>query len=251
VYGWVLDAAWGLAGAGRRLHGETWRAMCGLADFVARNWRRPDAGIWEVRGEQRHYVHSKLMGWLTLDRAVALADTHRTSGRRVRRWSAQQRALADEIRAKGFDPQRGCYVRSYGSPELDGALLLLPSLGFEEPGSPRLEATVAAIQRELHAGGPLLYRYRPANQGTERTEGAFLACSFWLVDALARLGHREEAGSLFEDLCKRSNVLGLFAEEMDPLTGEHLGNFPQGLTHAALLQAAMALEGEGDLRPRS
>jgi GH15 family glucan-1,4-alpha-glucosidase len=239
VYGWVLDAAWGMVRSGRRLDGETWRGMSGLADYVALSWRRPDASIWEVRGEERHYVHSKLMGWLALDRAVLIARTHRTRRRRVQRWQAERDTLAADVRARGFDPYRGSYVRSYGAPDLDAALLLLPALGFEEPESPRLSGTVSAIRAEL-ATGPFVYRY-PPSEGEAETEGAFLACSFWLVDALARMGRTSEATEVFESLLAHANDLGLFAEEMDPRTGEHLGNFPLGLTHATLIQAALSL----------
>ena len=213
--------------------------MSSLADFVAESWRRPDASMWEVRGEERHYVHSKLMGWLALDRAVRIAGTHRTRRRRVERWQNERDTLAADVRARGFDPHRGSYVRSYGAPDLDAALLILPAIGFEEPGSPRLSGTVSAIRAEL-ATGPFVYRYRPS-ESEAGTEGAFLACSFWLVDALARLGRASEAAEVFESLLAHANDLGLFAEEMDPVTGEHLGNFPQGLTHAALIQAALSL----------
>jgi GH15 family glucan-1,4-alpha-glucosidase len=147
--------------------------------------------------------------------------------------------LAAEVRARGFDPHRDSYVRSYGARDLDAALLLLLALGFEEPGSPRLSGTVSAIRAEL-ATGPFVYRY-PPSESESGAEGAFLACSFWLVDALARLGRRGEAAEIFESLLAHANDLGLFAEEMDPATGDHLGNFPQGLTHAALIQAALSL----------
>jgi GH15 family glucan-1,4-alpha-glucosidase len=248
VYGWVLDAAWGMVRSDLRLNAETWRGMSGLADFVTERWRRPDASMWEVRGEERHYVHSKLMGWLALDRAVRIAGTHRTRRHRVERWQSERDALAADVRARGFDPQRGSYVRSYGAHDLDAALLLLPALGFEEPESGRLSGTVAAIRAEL-ATGPFVYRY-PPSESEAGTEGAFLACSFWLVDALARLGRMDEAEGAFESLLVHANDLGLYAEEMDPATGEHLGNFPQGLTHAALIQAALSLrapvaQGEG------
>ncbi len=239
VYGWVLDAAWVMVRSRRQLHAETWRTMSGLADLVAELWRHPDASMWEVRGEERHYVHSKLMGWLALDRAVRIAGTHRTRRRRVERWQAERDSLAADVRARGFDPRRGSYVRSYGAADLDAALLLLPALGFEDPGSPRLSGTVSAIRAEL-ATGPFVYRY-PPSESEAGTEGAFLACSFWLVDALARLGNVGEAAGLFESLLDHANDLGLFGEEMDPSTGMHLGNFPQGLTHAALIQAALSL----------
>jgi GH15 family glucan-1,4-alpha-glucosidase len=242
VYGWVVDAAWALVRSGQTLEREMWRAVTRFADFVAESWKDPDAGIWEVRDTTAHYVHSKLMGWLALDRAVRMAGSNPTRTSRVERWSREKAALAADIRERGFDPVRATYVRAYGSKELDAALLLLPVVEFEEQGSPRISGTIDAIRRELNAGGPLLYRYPPGSDGLGGKEGAFLPCSFWLVQALAMTGRHEEADRLFDQLCARSNDLGLFSEEMDPSTGEHLGNFPQALTHAALIQAALALE---------
>jgi GH15 family glucan-1,4-alpha-glucosidase len=240
-YGWVLDAAWLLERAGHHLYSETWRAMRAFADLVARRWREPDAGIWEIRDDAAQHVHSKLMGWLALDRALRIADTHRLSARRRRRWRTARADIAAEIGAKGFDSAKGSYTRSYGSTDLDAAVLVLPLLGVEDPDSPRLRGTIDAIRAELGAGGPLLYRYPPGRDGLPGTEGAFLPCSFWLVQALARIGCVGEAHELFEALLAHASPLGLYAEEMDPATGAHLGNFPQALTHAALVQAALAL----------
>jgi GH15 family glucan-1,4-alpha-glucosidase len=240
-YGWVLDAAWVLVQAGHHLYSETWRAMRGFADLVARRWHEPDAGIWEIRDDAAHHVHSKCMAWLALDRALRIADTHRLPARQRRRWQAARDAIAADVKARGFDPAKGSYTRSYGSGDLDAALLILPLLGIEELDSPRVRGTIDAIRRELSAGGPLLYRYPPGRDGLPGTEGAFLPCSFWLVQALARTGRRPEAVELFQALLDHASPLGLYAEEMDPSTGAHLGNFPQALTHAALIQAALAL----------
>ena len=245
-YGWVLDAAWVLEQAGHPLYSETWRAMRGFADLVACRWGDPDAGIWEIRDDAAHHVHSKLMGWLALDRALRIAETHRLSVRQRRRWQAARDALAVEVKTRGFDPAVGSYTRSYGSTDLDAALLILPLLGIEDPDSPRVRDTVNAIRSELSAGGPLLYRYPPGRDGLPGTEGAFLPCSFWLVQALAHTGRRREAVELFEALLDKANPLGLYGEEMDPATGAHLGNFPQALTHAALIQAALALRDTQD-----
>ena len=219
-----------------------WRAVAGFADFVARRWKGPDAGIWEVREVMAHYVHSKLMAWMALDRAVRLAEAHRVRRARLDRWRRERDALAVAVRERGFDPDRETYVRAFGSNELDAALLILPALEFEPERSPHVTGTIRAIRRELGAGGPLLFRYPPGSDGLDGVEGAFLPCSFWLVQALARTGRLEEAHRLFDQLSARSNDLGLYAEEMDPRTGEFLGNFPQALTHAALVQAALALE---------
>jgi GH15 family glucan-1,4-alpha-glucosidase len=185
------------------------------------------------------------MGWFALDRAVGLARSYPARRSRVDRWSRARDAIAADVRQRGFDTDRGSYVRAYGSSELDAALLILPALEFDPPESPRVTGTIESIRRELSAGGPLLYRYPPGSDGLEGTEGAFLACSFWLVLALARSGRLEDARALFEDLCARSNDLGLYAEEIHPSSGEHLGNFPQALTHATLAQAALALQATG------
>ncbi|MFC0531183.1 glycoside hydrolase family 15 protein [Phytohabitans kaempferiae] len=240
-YGWVVDAAWVLVQAGQHLYGETWRAMRGFTDLVARRWAEPDAGIWEIRGDPAHHVHSKLMGWLALDRALCIAETHRVPAAQRRRWQTARDALAAEVRARGFDPAKGSYTRSYGSANLDAALLLMPVIGLDDPDSPRVRGTIAATRAELSAGGPLLYRYPPGRDGLPGTEGAFLPCSFWLVQALAATGQRAEAVALFEALLAHASPLGLYAEEMDPATRDHLGNYPQTLTHAALIQAALAI----------
>ncbi|MEO3776495.1 glycoside hydrolase family 15 protein [Micromonospora sp. B11E3] len=239
-YGWVIDAAWAFAQAGHRLYPETWRAVRGFADVVARCWREPDAGIWEVRAPAQH-VHSKLMGWLALDRALRIADTHPLSDRQRRRWREARDAIAAEVRTRGFDPTAGSYVRCYGSRDLDAALLVLPLLGMDSVGSSRVHGTIDAVRDRLSAGGPLLYRYPPGRDGFPGTEGAFLPCSFWLVQALARTGRRGEAVELFQTMLDHASPLGLYAEELDPATGAHLGNYPQTLTHAALVQAALAI----------
>jgi GH15 family glucan-1,4-alpha-glucosidase len=241
-YGWVLDAAWNFTDRGHRLDGETWRTMRGFADRVADTWQQPDAGIWERRDAPRHHVHSKLMAWLALDRAARIAD--RRGGRaaaRVRAWCAARDQIADDVRRHGYDDALGAYTAAYGSGDLDAAVLVLPLLAIEQDGSPRVTSTVHAIREHLGAGGPLLYRYR-GDDGLAGGEGAFLPCSFWLVQALARTGHQAEARDLFDELVELGGPLGLYAEEMDPDTREHLGNYPQALTHAALLQAALALQ---------
>jgi GH15 family glucan-1,4-alpha-glucosidase len=240
-YGWVLDAAWLLVRAGQHLYSETWRAMRGFADEVANRWTEPDAGIWEIRGDGAHHVHSKLMAWLALDRALRIAVTHRTPARQLARWQIQREAIAAEVTIRGFNSALGSYTRSYGSTDLDAAVLLLPLLDFEPADSPRLRGTIDAIAQQLGAGGPLVYRYPPGQDGLPGIEGAFLPCSFWLVQALAVTGRSAEAHELFDQLCALASPLGLFAEEMDPATGRHLGNYPQALTHAALLQAALSL----------
>jgi len=240
-YGWVLDAAWLLTKAGRPLYAETWRAMASFADTIATAWRSTDAGIWEVRGDEAHHVHSKLMAWLALDRALRIAEVRRTSAKRIARWRRERDAIAADVRAHGYNDELGSYTRSYGSYDLDAALLILPLLEIEPADSPRTRGTVDAVRRALGAGGPLVYRYPPGTDGLPGTEGAFLACSFWLVQALARTGRRGEALELFDNLIGFGGPLGLFAEEIDPTSRRALGNYPQALSHATLVQAALAL----------
>jgi GH15 family glucan-1,4-alpha-glucosidase len=240
-YGWVLDAAWLLTRAGRSPYGETWRAMAGFADTIASEWHKPDAGIWEVRGDEAHHVHSKLMSWLALDRALRIAGARRANVKRVQTWREQRDAIAAEIRGCGFAPELGSYTRSYGSRDVDAALLVLPLLEIEPPDSVRVRNTIDTIRRMLGAGGPFVYRYPPGQDGLPGTEGAFLACSFWLVQALAMTGRRDEAMELFDQLVDLGGTLGLYAEEIDPVTHRALGNYPQALSHAALVQAGLAL----------
>ena len=161
AYGWVIDAVWNYTRAGGKVFREVWRMVSGLADTVAARWDEPDAGIWEVRGDERHYVHSKLMAWLALDRAVRMADERRTRSSRVERWRQERDRLAKDLRDKGVDKDRNRYRRSYGADDLDAAVLLLPVVGFEPIDAPIVGNTIDAIAKELGAGGPLLYRYPP------------------------------------------------------------------------------------------
>jgi GH15 family glucan-1,4-alpha-glucosidase len=240
-YGWVIDAAWLLTRAGHRLYGETWRALRGFANEVANRWRDPDAGIWEIRGPRQQHVHSKFMAWLALDRAIRIAQTHRTPPRQLRRWQTERDALQREVMSRGFDERRCTYTRTYGSDDLDAALLVLPLIGIEPVESRRVHGTIDAVRRELCAGGPLLYRYPPGHDELPGGEGAFLPCAFWLAQALAVTGHIDDATNQLEQLLRLASPLGLYGEEIDPSTGGHLGNFPQALSHATLIQAALAL----------
>jgi GH15 family glucan-1,4-alpha-glucosidase len=241
VYGWVVDAAWLLDRSGHRLHGETWRALCGSADFIVDTWRARDAGIWEVRGDTAHYIHSKLMAWLALDRMTRMSDRHRVRRARRTRWAGARDEIATWIRSNGVDRDRDALVWRSGRPETDAALLLLPILDFEPEGSPLVMGTIDAIREDLEVDRGLVLRYPHGVDELEGEEGAFLPCSFWLVQALARVGKSEEAGELFDLLLSYANDVGLFSEQLDPSTKEPLGNFPQALTHAALVQAALAL----------
>jgi GH15 family glucan-1,4-alpha-glucosidase len=241
VWGALLDSVYLHTKSRDHLPERIWPILKRQVEAAIENWREPDRGIWEIRGDPQHHVHSKLMAWLALDRALRIADTHRLSKRRRRRWRTERDAIAEQVRRDGFSDSRNSYTRSYGSDELDASVLVLPLLGLEQSDGPRVRDTIDAIQRDLGAGGPLLYRYPPGSDGLPGTEGAFLPCAFWLVQALAKTGRVDEAAERFRALLQFATPLGLYAEEMDPVSHEHLGNFPQALSHAALVQAALAL----------
>ena len=251
VYGEVLDAAWHALAAGNAPSEDNWALLGHLLAWLEDGWREEDAGIWEVRGPLRHFTHSKAMAWVAFDRALRVAEATGRPGP-IERW----RGLRDEIKAqvleRGWSERRRAFAQSYGSDELDASLLLLPLVGFLPAADPRVVSTVEAIRRDLEVDG-LVYRYRDAGGGVDGLppgEGAFLACSFWLVEVLALQGRRAEARELFERLLALRNDVGLLAEEYDPAAGRQLGNVPQALSHLALVTAALAL-GEGDTPRRS
>ena len=244
VYGWVLYAGRVMHEAGMSLNRDQWRAMRSFADTLAARWREPDNGIWEVRTPRQHYVHSKVMAWAGLDAGLRLAARY-PAGSRAARWRTERDLLARAIQDRGVDPTRGVYVRAFDAADLDASILVAPMVGFEPDGSGPIEQTIHAVRSELGAGGPLLYRYLPSN---EAREGAFLPCSFWLVDALARTGRSAEAHEVFDQLCGMASPLGLYAEQIDPTTREHIGNFPQAFTHATLLQSLVALNADQGTR---
>ena len=238
-YGHLLESAARVHAATGSLGATTGRELAELADFVAESWSEPDAGIWESRDTPRHYVHSKAMCWTALDRAARLADEGALPDRGAR-WRAECERIRAFIESDGWDESRRSYVRAPGpDADVDAAVLSLPLCAYADARDERFSSTVDAIRRELGAGGPLLYRYT----GADEHEGAFLTCSFWLVDALARAGRRDEGHELMGQLVELANDVGLYGEEMDPSTGEHLGNFPQALVHLALVNAAISLEG--------
>jgi hypothetical protein len=227
-----------------------WPHFRRLAEFASRHWREPDSGIWEVRDRPRHFVHSKAMAWVALDRgariAGALGDRQGAS-----RWAAAAAAVRADVAARGVDPATGSYGRAYGEPAPDASLLMLPLVGFCPATAPAMAATIAAIRAELAPPGTrwpgLLWRYRPGTgDGIEGGEGAFTVCSLWLAEALALAGRPGEARDLLAGLTGLAGDLGLFAEETDPWTGEQLGNLPQALTHIGLINAALCLHGDRD-----
>jgi GH15 family glucan-1,4-alpha-glucosidase len=248
VYGAFLETVWLYVKEGGRLDKDTGKAVAKIADYVCEVWTQKDAGIWEVRNEATHFTQSKGLCWVALDRACRLAEEGVIPDRRER-WREEAEAVHRFVEEHGWDEERGSFIRAPDRPELDARLLTLSLLGFDDPAEPRLRGTVDAVRREL-AEGPLVYRYR-GEDGVEGEEGAFLTCSFWLADALARDGRLDEAVELMDELVQLSNDVGLFSEEMEPESNDFLGNFPQGLTHLALANAAITIADVQELgRPK-
>ncbi len=240
VYGELLDTI-AIAHRAREPGEATWSSTRRLVDWVAVNWRRPDWGIWEARMEPRHHVLSKVMAWAALDRGIRLAEAHRLKAN-AGGWRAEAAAIRAEVLEQGWDPVRATFVQAYGEPALDASVLIIPKVRFLPRTDPRVRSTLEAVRRELGAGPEeLIYRYRTPD-GLDGEEGAFVACSFWMIQNVALTGDLEEAERLFRLLLRRAGPLGLFAEEIDPSTGDHLGNYPLGLSHAALINTAVMFE---------
>jgi GH15 family glucan-1,4-alpha-glucosidase len=245
VYGEVIDCLSLARAAGLDPNADAWNFELTLLDYLESSWRKPDNGIWEMRGERRHFTHSKVMAWVAFDRAIKAVERYGLKAP-VARWRRTRRAIHDQVCREGFNPQRRCFVQYYGSQEVDASLLLLPLVGFLPPTDRRVRATLAAVMRDLTVEG-LLIRYRTTNQVDRLPPGeaAFLPCSFWLADNLKLVGRRTEAEALFGRLLKLRNDLGLLAEEYDSASHRQLGNFPQALTHVALINTARDLSRRG------
>ena len=245
VYGEVLDAL----GHGRRSglpsDPDMWSLQQSLLGHLEEHWDALGHGIWEMRGPQRAFTHSRVMAWVAFDRAVRTVEETGLPGP-ADRWRRIRDEIHREVLAKGFDTDRGTFTQVYGAPEVDASLLLLPLVGFLPGDDPRIRGTVEAIEDQLGLGDGLLLRYRTGDSrdGLPPGEGAFLLCSYWLVDALAMLGRHDDARRTFEHLLTLRNDVGLLAEEYDPASGRLLGNFPQAFSHLGLVDSAFTLGAE-------
>ena len=239
TYGELLHTAWLYARDGNPFDRDIGRRFAGIAGLVCATWRQPDAGIWEVRSKPAHFTQSKMLCAVALDRALQLAERGALPDDHAHRWRTEAAAIRDFVETRCWSDDKHSYVRSAGDDELDASLLLAILHGYSDAHDERMRATIAAIEREL-ADGPYVRRYR-GDDGLSGSEGAFLACSFWLAEALARTGRTDAAGALMEQLIDAANDVGLYSEEIDPHTGEFLGNIPQGLSHLALISAASAI----------
>jgi GH15 family glucan-1,4-alpha-glucosidase len=248
VYGELLDAAHRLQPELGEPSELTRQFLTDLADGAAAHWQEPDHGIWEIRGQPQHFLYSKLMCWVAVDRAIALAGwlkaTHKTA-----QWSRTREDIRAAIEREGWSEQAGAYTQAFGSHQLDASALMLPLTGFLPATHPRMRATIDAIQRDLTGPGGLVYRYRGADDGLTGTEGTFLLCTFWLARCLALAGDTSQARAVFGTAIAHANDVGLLAEEADPHTGELLGNFPQAFSHIGLVNAAWTIAGAEGLLP--
>ncbi|WP_327684934.1 glycoside hydrolase family 15 protein [Streptomyces sp. NBC_00467] len=249
VYGEVIDSLYLAREAGLAPEDHAWYLQLSLLGFLESKWREPDEGLWEVRGPRRHFVHSKVMAWVAADRAVRTLEQDPALRGDVSRWRAMRDEVHREVCEKGYDPKRNTFTQYYGSKELDAATLLIPQVGFLPPEDPRVIGTVDAVRAELGTQGGLVRRYSTEGRtvdGLPGDEGAFLACSFWLANALRMTGREKEARELFERLLSLRNDVGLLAEEYDPVSERQLGNFPQAFSHIALVHTALALSADED-----
>lgn len=240
IYGELMDAIYLYNKYGTPIDYDLWNHLRRMLNWVVDNWQQPDEGVWEVRGGRQHFIYSKLMCWVALDRGIRLADKRSFPADRDK-WLQARDAIYEEIMTRGWNPQRQAFVQSYGSDTLDASNLFMPLSFFLSPSDPRMLLTLDATMNEL-VSDSLVYRYNVevTSDGLRGEEGTFSICSFWLVEALTRAGRIEEARLIFEKMLGYANHLGLYAEEIGP-SGESLGNFPQAFTHLALISAAYNL----------
>ncbi len=242
IYGAAMQLGWLTVLHGGEVPAARWPVILELVDMVCQRWDDPDAGLWEIRSAPRHHVFSKFQCWLAVDRAIRIGQDLGVRGP-YDSWRQVADQIRESIEEHGWDEAAGSYTQAYGAPDLDAANLLLPLKGFIDPRDPRVRSMVEATRKELEVGDGLLLRYRTID-GLDGHEGAFLMCSFWLVELLARMGDLDEAERLMELLLGLAGPLGLFAEEYEPKLGEQLGNYPQGFTHMGLIGAATAIADE-------
>jgi GH15 family glucan-1,4-alpha-glucosidase len=242
VFGEVMDAFFLARAHGLPKEKSAWSLQKLLLSYLEEVWPQPDEGIWEIRGDRRHFVHSKVMAWVAFDRAVRSIETQGMDGP-LERWRSLRDTIHQEVCERGFDAELGSFTQSYGSKELDASLLMIPLVGFLPASDPRVKGTVEAIERDLVEHGFVL-RYRTHENGVDGLpagEGVFLPCSFWLVDCLELLGRHDDAHALFDRLVLLANDVGLLSEEYDPVAKRLLGNFPQAFTHLALVNSAFTV----------
>jgi GH15 family glucan-1,4-alpha-glucosidase len=242
VYGELMDAAFRLEGQLEAIDDDTRAFLISCADAAAKRWRDPDQGIWEVRGEPRHFLYSKVMCWVALDRAIRMSD-RLGAATRVPEWTGLRDEIREAVLTQGWSDEANAFVQYFGGSDLDASNLMLPIVGFIDADDPRMLATLDAIEERLTDDRGLVYRYRAEGgvDGLAGEEGTFLLCTFWLAEAQAHAGRGEQATATFERAIAYANDVGLLAEEVDEQSGELLGNFPQAFSHIGLVNAAWAI----------
>ena len=240
IYGELLDSAHLYRKFGGEMDPEYWEYLQRVVAFVVDHWREPDEGIWETRAGRQHFVSSKVWCWVAMDRAIKTARALQLPGD-IERWRKVRAEIKKDVLDNGYDAERGAFVQAYGNKLLDASNLMLPLVGFIRADDPRMRSTIEAIERELTSPQGFVYRYKDFNDGLAGGEGVFMICTFWLADNLIALGELERARDLFEKLRGCANDLGLFSEEIDPATGEMLGNFPQAFSHLGFINTAVQL----------
>ncbi|WP_258064676.1 glycoside hydrolase family 15 protein [Arthrobacter sp. ZGTC131] len=250
VYGEILDAAFRLRDQLGDLPPEIRGFLANLADAAAAQWRQTDNGIWEIRGEPQHFLYSKLMCWVALDRAIKMAGQLQAQDR-VQRWTAAAEQVRTAILEQGWNPKVGAFTQHFGSDSLDAAALMLPIVGFLPATDPKILSTIAAIEEKLVDDRGLVLRYRTDTgiDGLPGEEGSFLLCTFWLAETLAMAGRTADAKEIFERAAGYLSDVGLLAEEIDTETGQQMGNFPQAFSHIGLIHAAWAIQQAEQNRP--
>ena len=244
VYGEVLDGIYSFSPYMTEFDGETRAFILGLGNAICKLWNQPDEGIWEVRSGRVHHTHSKVLSWVGLDRLIRLAKKYSWKAP-LEQFESVKNKIREAIEERGFNPTLGAYTRTFDGTELDASVLVMPIVGYCEASSPRMQSTCKAISENLSSNG-LIFRYRNVDDGLTGPEGSFGICNFWMAEVLAKAGKLDRAKHYFEQILKRENKIGLWSEEIDPVSGEYLGNYPQGFTHIGLINAAIAISKAGE-----
>jgi GH15 family glucan-1,4-alpha-glucosidase len=241
IYGEIMDSAHIFRKFGGAVDADYWEYLRRVVNFVIDHWREPDEGIWETRGGRQHFVFSKVMCWVAMDRAIKAATDLKLPGD-IEAWKKVRDEICNDVMSKGYSRERQAFVQSYGSDNLDAANLMLPLVGFIPATDPMMRSTIKATQKELTNKQGFVYRYTKFDDGLNGSEGSFIICTFWLADNLIHLGQIDEARVLLNSLLACANDLGLLSEEYDSATGNMLGNFPQAFSHLALINTAVQLQ---------